>query len=320
MESGKSFGFILLLLLVFGVAAGAGWLAFSGTKTGVAVIDNNVAKLQGVMSAEESQELLPVDDHAAAHGHDDPGGHSHGDHSHDHGQGQGQGQEQAKPVNPNKVPGTEGKIYLKPVNPLLGVRGVGDANAPIKIREFFSLTCNHCATFHSTIYPQLKQKYIDTGKVYFIYEEFPLNGPALYGSMIARCMPEGRYESFVDLLLREQDKWAFSGDFKAALKQNAALAGMGDEEFETCFNNKELQKAIAMNIQESSDNWKISSTPSFVVNDGERIISGVRSIKDFDKVINYLSNNKGAPAVEAPSMNNTGTESNSTDINDLFVE
>jgi protein-disulfide isomerase len=193
----------------------------------------------------------------------------------------------------------KGTVTALTVDPVLGLRGVGNPEAPIKIQEFFSLTCNHCADFHTSTYQQLKAKYIDTGKVYFIFQEFPLNGPALYGSMIARCMPEERYEGFIDLLLRNQDVWAFSGDFKSALQQNAKLAGMSDEEFETCFNNQDLQKAIAMNISTASNAYNISSTPSFVFNDGERIMSGGKAITAFDAVIEDLMN--GAPNEGTPS-------------------
>lgn len=186
-----------------------------------------------------------------------------------------------------------GTVTVLPADALLGQRGVGDPNAPVKIKEYFSLTCNHCADFHKTTYQELKAKYIDTGKVYFVYEEFPLNGPALYGSMIARCLPTERYPAFVDLLLRNQESWAFGGDFKASLLQNAKLAGMSEEEFETCFNNKDLQKAIANNISAASDAYKVTSTPSFVLNDGERLIRGGKSIDDFSAVIDALLAEKG---------------------------
>ncbi len=182
----------------------------------------------------------------------------------------------------------KGTVTILPILPTLGMRAVGDPNAPIKIQEFFSLTCNHCADFHTGPYQGIKAKYIDTGKVYFIFQEFPLNGPALYGSMISRCMPKARYESFIDLLLRNQGVWAYSGDFKSSLMQNAKLAGMSEEEFETCFNNKELQQEIATNIAAASEAYNISSTPSFVFNDGERIMRGGKNMAAFDAVIEEL--------------------------------
>ena len=200
--------------------------------------------------------------------------HSHGGTTHSHADDNNEG---------------EKNIHELTIRPELGVRSLGNKDAPVKIQEFFSLTCNHCAAFHTGTYQELKKKYIDTGKVYFVYEEFPLNGPALYASMIARCLPEERYAGFIDLLLRNQDKWAFSGDFKASLKQNAALVGMSEEEFETCFNDKDLQKAIGANIQEASEAWGVSSTPSFVINNGEEKLRGGQEIGTFDEVIMRLS-------------------------------
>lgn len=190
-------------------------------------------------------------------------------------------------VNNTNLIGEEGAVTQLEVNPLLGIRAIGNPNAPIKITEFFSLTCNHCATFHTGPYQELKAKYIDTGKVYFVYEEFPLNGPALYGSMIARCLPEERYTGFIDILFRTQETWAFSGNFKESLRQNAKLAGMSDEEFDTCFDNKELQNALAKNIAAATDAYNVSSTPTFVINDGERVIRGAKSMKAFDALVEY---------------------------------
>lgn len=248
MSSNKKSAGLLLLGLFLFVAV-ASWFYFSGQSD---------QSSDEVNQAEGESVEVPRD-----HGHD----HSH-------------------PYSGYKA--ETGQIHEMAINPVLGRRSVGDPNAPIKIQEFFSLTCNHCANFHNGPYKELKSKYIDTGKVYFIFEEFPLNGPALYGSMIARCMPEERYENFIDLLLRNQDVWAFGGDFKGALKQNAALAGMSEEDFEACFNNKEMQKAIAENIKEASEAWKLTSTPSFVVNDGAKIIRGSKKIEDFDSVIAEL--------------------------------
>ncbi len=188
----------------------------------------------------------------------------------------------------------KGEVKELPVIPALGVRGVGDPNAPVQIQEFFSLTCNHCADFHTSTYQEIKSQYIDMGKVYFIFQEFPLNGPALYGSMIARCLPSTRYASFINLLLRNQDVWAFGGDFKGSLMQNAKLAGMSEEEFETCFNNTELQEALAQNISASQEAYNVSSTPTFVFNNGERIMRGGKDIGAFKAVIEELMNENAA--------------------------
>ena len=263
----KSMGSVLLLLLVFLAIAAASWFYFSGQQGG------EDATGQAVQTA--------ADDDHSGHDHDDHSGHDHEGHDHHDHSGHDHG------ANAHSV-GEKGKIHDLTIKPNLGRRGLGDPNAPVQIQEFFSLTCNHCATFHEGAFQELKSKYIDTGKVYYVFEEFPLNGPALYGSMVARCLPEERYEGFIDLLLKNQDSWAFGGDFKNSLKQNAKLAGMSDEEFEACFTNKALQADVAQNVKEASEVWKISSTPSFVLNKGERIMRGGASIKDFDAVISEL--------------------------------
>ena len=172
------------------------------------------------------------------------------------------------------------------VNPVLGVRAMGNPDASVKVTEVFSLTCSHCATFHNETYPSIKRDFIDTGKIYYVYQEFPLNAPALHASMIARCLPEERYTGFIDILFKTQDKWIGATDYKAALAQTAKLAGMSDEEFTACMANTELQQALAGVIQEASTKWEIKSTPSIVVNDGEKVIMGAQKYPAMEAALN----------------------------------
>src|SRR5690606_7697965 len=97
-------------------------------------------------------------------------------------------------------------------------RSMGDANAPVKMKEYMSLTCSHCASFHNNVLPEL-QKFVDSGELYIEFNEFPLNAPALRASMIARCLPESRYNGFVKLLFSTQDVWATTPDYMTALRQ-----------------------------------------------------------------------------------------------------
>lgn len=270
---------VILFFLLFAGVAAAGWYYVGQNKA----------------QPDTGTEEVTTDLTSADHGFNE-GDHSHGPDTHTH-------DDMAQSSSSTQV-GDAGTVYDLSVKPILGRRGVGDPNAPVQVREFFSLTCNHCASFYTGAYQNIKEQFIDTGKLYFIYEEFPLNGPALYGSMIARCLPEERYEGFIDLLLRSQEEWAFSGDFKAALLQNAKLAGMTDEEFETCYANAELQKEIAANIKEASDAWKVSSTPTFVFNDGERILRGAHTTEDFGKVIEMLTSGSAAEETSGDATTN----------------
>lgn len=188
----------------------------------------------------------------------------------------------------------------------LGVRTLGDPNAPIKIEEFASLTCGHCAHFHRTTFPELKKKYIDTGKVFFTFTDFPLNAPALDATMVTRCMPPERYFTFLSFLFQTQDQWAFSQSYKDSLRQNAKLAGMTDEVFDACLANTTLKDGVVARMQENGQKHSINSTPSFVIN-GTKVVTGALPIEGFDKAIADAEATP-APAEEAPAATEPETE------------
>lgn len=169
----------------------------------------------------------------------------------------------------------------------LADRAVGDPSAPVRVDEFASLTCSHCASFHNNTYADFKEKYIDTGKVYFVFNDFPLDKAALDASITARCLPEDKYEAFIKLLFATQRQWAAEGYMKA-LKQNAKLAGLGDEEFDECHENEAYKKGLESKIQTAREQHDIQSTPTFIMNDGEEMIRGASSLKTFDQVIGKL--------------------------------
>ena len=195
------------------------------------------------------------------------------------------------------APAEAGTIDIEKV---FAPRAIGSIDAPIKIIEYASLTCSHCAHFHNDVLPELKSKYIDTGKVYLEFREFPLNDPALKAALTARCLPESKYESFVGLLFKTQEHWAGSLDYMPALKQNAKLAGMSDATFEACHAEPALKEKMAQSMQAAQDKWKISATPTFIVNDGAEVISGAQPLAEFERVFRKVSGDAvgAAPAVE----------------------
>jgi len=170
------------------------------------------------------------------------------------------------------------------VEAALSERGIGNVDAPVVIKEFASLTCGHCGDFHRNVYKELKETYIDTGEVYLIMVDFPLNGPAVHGSMVARCLPKSRYAGFMQLLFENQDKWAYDANYLNYLRQNAALAGLGGEAFNACINSEELRDGIMEARAEAQQQYSINSTPSFVVNEGEAF-SGTRDFAYFKDII-----------------------------------
>lgn len=179
---------------------------------------------------------------------------------------------------------TEDDAVTIDVEAALSERGIGNTDAPVVIKEFASLTCGHCGDFHRNVYKELKETYIDTGEVYLIMIDFPLNGPAVHGSMVARCLPEARYAGFMQLLFENQDKWAYDANYLNYLRQNAALAGLGSEAFNACINNEELRDGIMEARAEAQQQYSINSTPSFVVNEGSSF-SGTRDFAYFKEII-----------------------------------
>jgi protein-disulfide isomerase len=167
-------------------------------------------------------------------------------------------------------------------------RSLGDINAPVKVEEFASFTCGHCADFHNDTFPQFKESYIDTGKVHFTFVDFPLNAPALDASVIARCLPEDRYFQYISFLFKTQKDWAFSSDYLPTLRQNAKLLGATDEQLDECLSNDLMKEAILGNMQMASTEFEVNSTPSFVINGGENMIRGAQSYTAFSAYIDSL--------------------------------
>ncbi|MBL8638946.1 MAG: DsbA family protein [Alphaproteobacteria bacterium] len=176
------------------------------------------------------------------------------------------------------------------IDHMMQPRTLGSATAKIKVTEYSSLTCGHCADFHTKILPMIKQDYVDTGKVQFIFKEYPLNGPALVASQVLRCMPEDKFVNFMNLLFEQQKNWAYVPEYKVKLTQYAKLAGLGEAQVNACLNSVELKNALAAEIQNAEKKYSIKSTPTFVINDGEKIIVGDQPVSIYKDVFNELLN------------------------------
>ena len=161
---------------------------------------------------------------------------------------------------------------------------LGRADAPNTIIEYASMTCGHCANFHTKVFPELKQKYIDTGQVRFILREFPLDGLATAAFMVARCSGNDRYYPMVDGLFETQKTWAVQGaEGKEKLLLVAKQAGFSQERFEQCLADKELFDRIVEVRQRGHEEFEVDSTPTFFIN-GKRLRGG-QDIKQFDTVL-----------------------------------
>lgn len=144
---------------------------------------------------------------------------------------------------------------------------LGSADAPITIIEYASMTCPHCANFHTGTWPDLKEHWIDTGKVRFIFREFPLDRPGLAAAMLARCGGEDRFFPFIDILFKQQARWSRSSDPMASLRAIGALGGVTGDTFDKCMTNADLEQLILNNRIEGHQTHKVNSTPTLIINE-----------------------------------------------------
>jgi protein-disulfide isomerase len=169
----------------------------------------------------------------------------------------------------------------------LGEKALGAEDAPVTIIEYASMTCSHCARFATTTYPTLKTKYIDTGKVRFIFREFPLDSLAAGAVMLARCAPNDGYFPMVELLFEHQREWAFVEKPLDALFGLVRQTGFTQESFRACLGNQQILDGIT-EVRDRGDKLGVESTPTFFINGQKH--SGVLSIEELDKLIEPLLN------------------------------
>ena len=161
-------------------------------------------------------------------------------------------------------------------------RRLGSDDAPLKIVEFFSMTCSHCGAFHRETYPLLKENFIETGQMQFEMHPFPLDGLALRAHVMCRLLPNKGYFAMTELLLKEQAKWVTAADPLKELVAFGRQAGISEEKFNAAMRNRPLLEAVVDMRQDAMDDWQVNSTPTFVVNNDKKI-SGGRTYDEFLK-------------------------------------
>jgi len=174
----------------------------------------------------------------------------------------------------------------KPVS--LPDMALGPADAKVTITEYASMTCPHCAAFNEQVFPKIKSEFIDTGKIRYIFREFPLDSKAAAGSMLSRCIAKGeaaKYFTVTDLLCRQQNDWVMKNTTET-LTRIGKQAGLSQQEVEACLKDQSLLDKIAADQKYASDVLKVDSTPTFFIN-GEKI-KGETSFDEFSKKINAL--------------------------------
>jgi len=160
---------------------------------------------------------------------------------------------------------------------------LGADDASVVMVEYSSLSCPHCAHFQKDIFPEIKENYIDTGKVLFIHRDFPLDEPALRGAMLAHCAGNDRYYTFIKVLFDKQDSWAYQKNYLEILSNIAKLGGISSEKFDACMQDKALEHAIVEGKFTAANIMDITSTPSFFINGAK--YSGANNYPTFSKII-----------------------------------
>lgn len=170
-----------------------------------------------------------------------------------------------------------------------GTRALGDKNAKFVVEEWFSLTCTHCADFAQNTFPEIRKKLIDTGKVHWVFRDFPLDKVALEAAQVARALPPDHYATFILALFADQDRWAFASgvDYTKALWQMAALDGLDRPTFDAAVGDTALRDWILAQQTMAEKKWKIDATPSFVING--KMVAGEMPYDSFVKQLPGLT-------------------------------
>ncbi|MFN3868987.1 MAG: DsbA family protein [Hyphomicrobiaceae bacterium] len=184
---------------------------------------------------------------------------------------------------PTEVPVDD---LMKPIDGLADM-ALGPAEAKVTIVEYASMTCGHCASFHNGVFPELKKKYIETGKVRFIMREFPLDNLAAAASMLARCAGGDKSYAMVETLFKTQADWAYvQGNPVPKLFEIAKQAGFTQESFEKCLTDQKLLDQVNAQRARGADQFGVSATPTFFIN-GKKLLAAP-TLAAFDEIIEPL--------------------------------
>ncbi|MGM4920079.1 thioredoxin domain-containing protein [Tardiphaga sp. 813_E8_N1_3] len=174
----------------------------------------------------------------------------------------------------------------KPVS--LPDMALGPKDAAVTVTEYASMTCPHCAAFTEQVFPKIKEAFIDTNKIRFVFREFPLDIKAAAGSMLARCIAKedsGKYFAVIDMLFKQQNDWVMK-DTAATLTRIGKQAGLSQQAVEECLKDQALLDKIAADQKYANEVLKVNSTPTFFIN-GE-MLKGETSFEEFSKKITPL--------------------------------
>ncbi len=162
---------------------------------------------------------------------------------------------------------------------------IGKNDAPVTIIEYASMTCSHCAAFHNRSYPEMKKRWIDTGKARYILREFPLDPLSAGAFMLARCAGKDRYFPLVETLFNQQNTWVVQRPIEPLLAI-ARQAGFTQQTFDACLKDQKMLEGIEAVRNRGAEKLGVNSTPTFFIN-GKKY-NGVLTVEDLEKAIEPL--------------------------------
>lgn len=165
----------------------------------------------------------------------------------------------------------------------IGSFTIGSEDAPVTVIEYASYTCGHCAHFHEEVFPKLKEKYIDSGKVRFEMRTFSRNEPDFYASLVVDCAGEDRFEPMADLFFGSQQEWLTSSNPNEFVATLAKRAGFSTTRYEQCIADETKRKEVLSLTQEGLRKYRVNATPTLIV-DGE-VIDYRQGWIDLDRAI-----------------------------------
>ena len=168
---------------------------------------------------------------------------------------------------------------------------IGSKDAQIVVKEYFSLTCGHCANFHTKTFPLIKKKMIETGLIQFEFIDYPLDKLAMLAVALVRSLPKESYQEAINLLFKNQKKWAYSAKPIVELMNISKMFGISKNSFEKIMENYDLMQTILNKIEEESKKHDIQSTPTFIIND-EYKITGSLTFSEFRNKIDEFKSSK----------------------------
>ncbi len=164
----------------------------------------------------------------------------------------------------------------------LGEHTLGHAGAPVTVIEYGSLGCPICRVFHKSAFPLFKREYIDTGKVFFIYREFPIGKSPAAAAAAARCVPRKDFFRINDKFMNLTGRWNRRDVNTDAIYKVVQDTGLSRAAFDTCLTNQKINDGVAW-VKQRGRELGVQGTPTFFIN-GEKV-RGIMSFKEMQRLI-----------------------------------